>query len=122
MRIGEVIPILRMFDIAKAREFYLGYLGFTVDWEHRFEPDLPLYMQISRDGCRIHVSEHYGDATPGSAIRVAIEGIDDYHAELASRPCGYQRPAIESMPWGTRELRLVDPFGNRLSFYEGPSE
>ena len=30
------IPILRMFDVAKAREFYVEYLGFTVDFEHRF--------------------------------------------------------------------------------------
>jgi catechol 2,3-dioxygenase-like lactoylglutathione lyase family enzyme len=38
MRIGRITPILRIFDDAKAREFYVGYLGFEVDWEHRFEP------------------------------------------------------------------------------------
>jgi len=42
----QTIPILRSFDEAKAREFYLGFLGFKVDWEHRFEPGLPLYMQV----------------------------------------------------------------------------
>jgi len=36
------IPILRMFDEAKAREFYLDFLGFSVEFEHRFEADLPL--------------------------------------------------------------------------------
>ena len=41
---GPTIPILRMCDEAKAREFYLGFLGFAVDWEHRFEPGFPLYM------------------------------------------------------------------------------
>jgi hypothetical protein len=30
----RAIPILRIFDIAKALEFYLDYLGFKVDWEH----------------------------------------------------------------------------------------
>ena len=50
VRVGAATPILRIFDIAKAREFYLEYLGYTVDWEHRFAPELPLYMQISRDG------------------------------------------------------------------------
>ena len=29
------VPIIRIFDIAKAHEFYLGFLGFAVDWEHR---------------------------------------------------------------------------------------
>ena len=43
-------PILRIFDIDKAREFYIGFLGFTVVFEHRHAPDLPLYLGIERDG------------------------------------------------------------------------
>lgn len=31
----ETVPLLRIFDVAKAREFYVGVLGFTVDREHR---------------------------------------------------------------------------------------
>ena len=63
-----------MFDVAKAREFYLGFLGFSVDWEHRFEPELPLYMQVARGDCRLHLSEHHGDGAPGANVRIAIEG------------------------------------------------
>jgi len=33
----RVVPILRIFSIEKANVFYVDYLGFTVDWEHRFE-------------------------------------------------------------------------------------
>ncbi|MET0542634.1 MAG: glyoxalase superfamily protein, partial [Variovorax sp.] len=51
MRFGSAVPILRIFDEAKAREFYVGFLGYKVDWEHRFEPGLPLYSQVSRGGC-----------------------------------------------------------------------
>lgn len=40
----KTIPILRMFDETKAREFYLDFLGFSVEFEHRFEADLPLYL------------------------------------------------------------------------------
>jgi catechol 2,3-dioxygenase-like lactoylglutathione lyase family enzyme len=58
----RTVPILRSFDETKAREFYVDFLGFTVDWTHRFEPDLPLYMQVSRDGIVLHISEHHGDA------------------------------------------------------------
>jgi len=56
-------PIFRIFDEAKAREFYVDFLGFTIDWEHRFEPGLPLYMQVSKDDCILHLSEHHGDGT-----------------------------------------------------------
>jgi len=33
----QTIPLLRIFDVAKAKEFYVGFLGFAIDWEHRFE-------------------------------------------------------------------------------------
>ena len=29
MTLGPITPILRIFDEAKAREFYVGFLGFT---------------------------------------------------------------------------------------------
>jgi hypothetical protein len=44
-----VIPVLRIFSVEKAREFYLDYAGFHLDWEHRFDATAPLFMQISRN-------------------------------------------------------------------------
>jgi hypothetical protein len=32
MRFSAPIPILRSFDEGKAREFYIDWLGFKVDW------------------------------------------------------------------------------------------
>ena len=66
MNFGNTIPILRILDDAKAREFCGDFLGFTIDWEHRFEAGTPLYMQVSKDQCVLHLSEHYGDGTPGA--------------------------------------------------------
>src|SRR4051794_28673313 len=60
VRLEIGIPILRIFDEAKAREFYLDFLDFHLDWEHRFAPDLPLYCQVSRSGLMLHLSEHHG--------------------------------------------------------------
>lgn len=110
------IPILRSFDEAKAREFYIGFLGFRVDWEHRFEPGLPLYMQVSRKGCILHLSEHHGDASPGAAVRIGIDDVDTYCRELNAKGYGFARPGVQDTPWGTREMDVKDPFGNRLVF------
>jgi catechol 2,3-dioxygenase-like lactoylglutathione lyase family enzyme len=33
MGFGKTTPILRIFDEAKAREFYVDFLGFRVDWD-----------------------------------------------------------------------------------------
>ena len=83
---------------------------------HRFEPGLPLYMLISRDGCVLHLSEHHGDCSPGAATRIEATDLDALHAELASKRYKYARPQIEDMPWGTREMSVKDPFSNRLTF------
>jgi uncharacterized glyoxalase superfamily protein PhnB len=116
MKLGKTTPILRIFDEAKAREFYVGFLGFTVDWEHRFEPGLPLYMQISKDGCVLHLSEHHGDCSPGAAMRIEAAGLEAFQRELAAKGYKYARPQIEDMPWGSRDMSIRDPFGNRLTF------
>lgn len=113
----RAIPILRMFSEEKAREFYIDYLGFEVDWEHRFEPDMPLYMQIHRSDLIIHLSEHHGDGTPGSTIFLEMSGIEAYHAELTSRNYNYYRPGLEREPWGLC-FSVEDGFGNGLRFCE----
>lgn len=118
----STIPVLRIFSIEKAREFYVDYLGFAVDWEHRFEPDLPLYMQVSHGGLVLHLSEHHGDATPGSRIFVRIRGLDLLHEEIAGRGYAFLRPGIDNAPWGGRVMELTDPFGNRLTFAEADDD
>lgn len=114
----RTVPILRSFDETKAREFYVGFLGFTVDWTHRFEPGLPLYMQVSRDGLVLHVSEHHGDATPGSHIRIEIEGLEALQAELSAKQYKNNRPGLERPPWGGVEMTVTDPAANRITFVE----
>jgi catechol 2,3-dioxygenase-like lactoylglutathione lyase family enzyme len=114
--LAKTTPILRIFDEAKAKEFYVGFLGFHVDWEHRFEPGLPLYMQVARDACALHLSEHLGDCCPGAALRIEVSDLDAFHVELRSKDYKYARPGIEAMPWGTRDMSVTDPFGNRLTF------
>jgi catechol 2,3-dioxygenase-like lactoylglutathione lyase family enzyme len=118
MESRRVVPVLRIFSVEKAREFYVGFLGFAVDWEHRFEDDAPLYMQVSRGGMSLHLSEHHGDGTPGSVVFVDMVGLYAFHREISGRDYRYLRPGVEEMPWGTREMQVIDPFGNRIRFSE----
>lgn len=116
MSLAKTTPILRIFDEAKAKEFYVDFLGFQVDWEHRFQPGMPLYCQISRDNCVLHLSEHHGDGSPGAAMRIETNDLDKYQAELLGKEYRYAQPGIEEMPWGSRDMSISDPFGNRLTF------
>ena len=116
-----VVPILRIFDEARARDFYVGYLGFAVDWEHRFDGHGPLYMQVSRGALVLHLSEHHGDGSPGHVVYATATGVRELHAELQAKPYPYLNPGLSSSPGdgaGGACLNLLDPFGNTLRIDE----
>jgi hypothetical protein len=113
----QAVPIVRIFDVAKAHEFYLGFLGFSVDWEHRYGENFPLYTQVSRGGLRLHLSEHAGDATPGGNMVVYMKGIRAFQKELIDKDYRYMKPGLEDE--GSRlEVTVTDPFQNRIRFME----
>ena len=116
--VSRVVPILRMFDEKRAKEFYVDYAGFTVDWEHRFDDGAPLYMQVSRDGIVLHLSEHHGDGTPGTAVHVECTGVVDYHAELHTKGYRFYNPGIDEGHDGGPCLNLLDPFGNTVRLWQ----
>jgi uncharacterized glyoxalase superfamily protein PhnB len=114
---GSVVPVLRMFDVPKALEFYDGFLGFKEDWQHKFEGVAPVYMQMSRDGVAIHLTQHHGDACPGAQVRIEVADVDAYCATLLATSYGFYRPHVDATEWETREMSVLDPFGNKLVFW-----
>ena len=117
MHLHHPIPVLRIFDEAKARDFYVDFLGFTVAWVHRFTPDSPVYMQISRGDCVLELSEHHGDGAPGALVRIRVDELEAYHEQLLSTGYRYYRPGLQDQEWGVREMKVQDGFGNTISFF-----
>lgn len=115
---GPTTPILRIFEVTKAHEFYVDFLGFDVQWEHRFGDDAPLYTEVSRDACVLHLSEHYGDGSPGSSVRIRVQDIAALHRQLIAKEYRFAKPGLCETPWKTQEISVTDPFGNRLHFFE----
>lgn len=111
-----------MFDYDKTIEFYVGWLGFRVDWEHEFEPGTtPKFMQVSLRDVVLYVSEHHGDGSPG--VHIAIEdfkGLKEYHAGLIAKKYKYNRPGINVPEWDPSSIlvTVIDPVGNQLIFTE----
>ncbi len=114
----QTIPIIRIFDEFKAKDFYLEFLGMTLDWEHRFESDYPIYMQVSKGSLVFHLSEHSGDGCPGTKIFVNTDSLDTLFAEVTATEYKYSKPSIETAPWGSRVFEITDPFSNRIIFNE----
>jgi catechol 2,3-dioxygenase-like lactoylglutathione lyase family enzyme len=117
----RAVPTFRIFSLDKAREFYLDFLGFKIEWEHRSAPDAPVYMQVARGELKLHLSEHHGDGTPGSVVYVYMTGVRDLHRELNDKNYRHNHPGLQHQDWGMIEMTVTDPFNNRITFAE-PAE
>lgn len=100
----QAIPILHTEDAAAAVRWY-ERLGFIKQWEHRFEPGMPAFVEIARGQVRLFLSEHKGDARPDTLVYLRVADIEAVAAEFGV--------PIQTMPWG-REIELRDCDGNRL--------
>lgn len=116
MTVEKVIPVLRIFDYQKAIEFYIGWLGFTIVWEHKFEENAPVYMEVEKDGITLHLSEHHGDGSPNSHVFIWCTGVKEYHDELINKKYRYNRPGIEETFYRTLAFTVNDPFNNKIIF------
>jgi catechol 2,3-dioxygenase-like lactoylglutathione lyase family enzyme len=64
----EVVPILRVADADAAVRWY-ERLGFTKQWEYRFDPGCPAFVSIACGGARLFCpsTEVMPGLTPWSA-------------------------------------------------------
>lgn len=103
MRAGGA-PVLRVRD-GQAAIAWWARLGFAVEFEHRFEPGMPLYVGLRRDDAIVHLSEHAGDARGPSLVYLYLPDVDRIAAEFGLE--------VSEAPWA-REIHLTDPDGNRV--------
>ncbi|MEP1768575.1 MAG: glyoxalase superfamily protein [Sulfitobacter sp.] len=110
------VPIFRSFDAQAARAFYIDFLEFELLFEHRFQEDSPLYMGVRCGACELHLSEHFGDGTPGSVIRIEVADVAAMSARLLAKNYPNAKPGWQRQDWGWDEMSISDPAGNKLIF------
>ena len=104
----ELVPIFHVRDGQETAKWY-ARLGFEVESEHRYAPGLPLYLFLRRGNIHLHLSEHKGDARPGTLVYYYVYDVDIIAAEFGVE--------VTEQPWA-REVSLTDPDGNRLRIGE----
>ncbi|MFC7548180.1 glyoxalase superfamily protein [Plantactinospora sp. GCM10030261] len=114
--VGPGVPVLRVMSVETALPFYVDYLGFRLDWTHRFEPGLPAYVQVSRSAAVLHLSEHHGDGSPNGVVWLPVADVYRLHRELLARPDVPMRPGVDADAPGGPTLAVIDPYGNVLRF------
>ncbi len=99
-----IAPIFRVSNAIESADWYKR-LGFEVVGEHRFAPDLPLFLFLKRGDVDLYLSEHKGDAPKRSLAYLWVNEVEQVAAEFGAE--------IHQEPWGT-EITLIDPDGNRV--------
>ncbi|MGK0276995.1 MAG: hypothetical protein ACI9N0_003394 [Ilumatobacter sp.] len=102
----NVVPILPTSDAAASVTWFERY-GFIKTFEHRFEPHLPAYVGMEREGAEVHLSEHSGDAPGPGLLYVWVDDVDILAAVTGAK--------IDTMPWA-RDFEVADQNGNRIRF------
>src|SRR6187399_1066315 len=120
MPFSKITPLLRILDETKAKEFYIDFLGFNLDWGNRATG--ALFMQISLDECVLHLSEHSGDACPGAAVKLHTDQIEEYVEQLVAKeyPPGVaeQDPGVAEQPWGSFRYGACRSLRQSAHFHE----
>lgn len=102
---SSVVPFLRVAD-AEASASWYARLGFAEEWRTLAAPHLPLFLAITDGRGRIFLSEHTADAHPDGLLYLYVDDIDAVAAGFGTQP--------ELTYYGSREIELTDPDGNRL--------
>ena len=115
-----MVPALRITNYDRSKAFYVERLGFRVEWEHRFEPNFPVFMAIARDGMQIYLSEHSGDCRVGGLVHFVIEDVNAWSREFTARGVKLTEPPNNDL--GFLNMTVTDPDGNQLRFMEPSGE
>ena len=110
-----VISQLRIIRAADSLPFYVQGLGFTVDWQHQFEPGFPFFLQLTREGQTIFLTEHAGDGEVGGVVYFIVPDVDECFRLFSAGEIKPTEPPQDT-PWSSREMLVTDLDGNRLRF------
>jgi catechol 2,3-dioxygenase-like lactoylglutathione lyase family enzyme len=120
------IPVLRIFSVDPALQFYVDFLGFTLDFGGpNGGPGTAYYGQISKGHTTLHLAEAAYDAGQGATVFIWLDGIDELREYLNDRRTqvpvwgpAVWTPEVEQAQWDGKVLTIADPFGNHLRFSE----
>ena len=111
---GGVTPILRVQSLPTSIDYYVGVLGFKVDWH---EPGI--MASVSRDRCSLMLCE--GDqGNPGSWVWIGVGDVEILFAEYRTKGAKVRHPPT-NYPWAC-EMQIEDPDGHVLRLGSEPKK
>ena len=113
-RLVRIAPELPTANLERAVTYYEQKLGFQVAMR------MPQYAIVERDAIALHLFADGGECSR-VGVHIFTPDLEQLFAEL--RESGAEiTQAIERKPWGSRDFRVRDDFGNTLKFTEPLAE
>lgn len=112
----RAVPILPAEDLATAKTFYVGGLGFRVLFEASDDGRTGL-LGLERGTIRITLDSPMSGHGRNACVALEVEDADAYYREWSGKVAVLRSPKDE--PWDARTFDLLDPFGNTI-FVIGP--
>ncbi len=115
---AQVMPIVYVGSVDRARDFYVEKLGFTHLMAVVGNDGQLDFCTVVLDGGRIMFSRSEGVETPKASadFYFQVRDVERYHAQLKS--IGVALSDLETMWWGDRVTIAEDLNGYRLWFYQ----
>lgn len=114
-RLSRIAPELPAANLRASIEYYVERLGFSLAVE------MDGYAIVERDGVAIHLFADERREHTSTGVHLFTPDLDELFAEFEDRGAKIAQP-IERKPWGNREFRVKDEFGNELKFTEPTAE
>jgi uncharacterized glyoxalase superfamily protein PhnB len=112
-KLSRIAPELPVRDLRIALAYYTRQLGFEIAMRM---PDGD-YAIVERDGVAIHLFADRTGAVSPVGVHVFTSDLDELCREFEERGVDFVQK-IERKPWGNRDFRVLDTFGNELKFTE----
>jgi len=113
VKLSRIAPELPVSDLKGALKSYQQKLGFEVVAEMPGGD----YAIVERDGIAIHLFHSASQLLSPVGLHIFTNQLEELHGELQSRGA-FLSQEIKRQPWGTRDFRVNDGWGNQLKFTE----
>lgn len=111
IRFGRIAPTLSTRDLDRALAFYVGVLGFRVE----FSNGDPVGFVILRNGdAELHLTlQPRHRANPANVAHLMVDDVDALHALCKGHGLRIVR-GVQDKDYGLRAFVFEDPDGNRI--------
>ena len=113
VNLTRIAPELPASNLEKSIHYYEHKLGFQLAMQL---PTLD-YAIVERDDIAIHLFQDETQSHTPVGLHIFTQDLDALYAELERRNAHLSQQ-IQRKPWGNRDFRVKDDFGNEIKFTE----